>query len=72
MHTTLSLHTHNLNGRQTYSSSYESGGGPSEIVTVLLLPKACILDILFPSNHNIHKSSSGLCFWPSDTLTEGV
>ena len=42
MHTTLSLHTHNLNGRQTYSSSYESGGGPSEIVTVLLLPKACI------------------------------
>lgn len=43
MHTTLSLHTHNLNGRQTYSSSYESGGGPSEIVTVLLLPKACIL-----------------------------
>ena len=46
MHTTLSLHTHNLNGRQTYSSSYESGGGPSEIVTVLLLPKACILDIL--------------------------
>ena len=46
MHTTLSLHTHNLNGRQTYSSSYESGGGPSEIVTLLLLPKACILDIL--------------------------
>ena len=24
------------------------------------------LDIFFPSNHNIHKSSCGLCFWGSD------
>ena len=24
------------------------------------------LDILFSSNHNIHKSSSGHCFWASD------
>ena len=24
-----------------------------------------ILNILFSSNHNIHKSSSGLCFWAS-------
>ena len=28
---------------------------------VLLL--LCWLDILFSSNHNIHKSSCGLCFW---------
>ena len=28
------------------------------------------LDILFSSNHNIHKSSSGLCFWASDPLIE--
>ena len=28
------------------------------------------LDILFSSNHNIHKSSSGHCFWTSDTLIE--
>ena len=28
------------------------------------------LDILFSSNHNIHKSSSGLCFWASDLLIE--
>ena len=28
------------------------------------------LDILFPSNHNIHKSSCGLCFWASDTLID--
>ena len=27
-----------------------------------------ILDILFSSNHNIHKSSCGLCFWASDPL----
>ena len=27
-----------------------------------------ILDILFSSNHNIHKSSCGLCFWASDAL----
>ena len=27
-----------------------------------------VLDILFPSNHNIHKSSSGHCFWASETL----
>ena len=26
------------------------------------------LDILFSSNHNIHKSLCGLCFWPSDPL----
>ena len=26
------------------------------------------LDILFSSNHNIHKSSHGLCFWTSDPL----
>ena len=28
----------------------------------------CVLDILFSSNHNIHKSSCGLCFWASDPL----
>ena len=28
------------------------------------------LNILFSSNHNIHKSSSGLCFWASDPLVE--
>ena len=28
------------------------------------------LDILFPSNHNIHKSSHGLWFWTSDPLIE--
>ena len=26
------------------------------------------VDIFFPSNHNIHKSSCGLCFWASDPL----
>ena len=29
-----------------------------------------ILDILFPSNHNIHKSLCGHCFWASDPLIE--
>ena len=29
-----------------------------------------VLDILFSSNHNIHKSSCGLCFWASDTLID--
>ena len=29
-----------------------------------------ILDILFPSNHNIHKSLYGLCFWASDLLID--
>ena len=28
------------------------------------------LDILFSSNHNIHRSSSGLCFWASDPLID--
>ena len=27
-----------------------------------------MLDIFFSSNHNIHKSSRGLCVWASDTL----
>ena len=30
----------------------------------------CSLDILFSSNHNIHKSSHDLCFWASDPLIE--
>ena len=29
-----------------------------------------ILDIVFPSNHNIHKSSYGLYFWASDPLID--
>ena len=28
------------------------------------------LDILFPSNHNIHKSLCGLCFWASDPVID--
>ena len=28
------------------------------------------IDILFPSNHNIHKSWCGLCFWASDALID--
>ena len=31
-------------------------------------PLVCTLDILFLSNHNIHKSLCGLCFWASDPL----
>ena len=30
----------------------------------------CRVDILFPSNHNIHKSSCGLCFWASNHLID--
>ena len=29
-----------------------------------------VVDILFPPNHNIHKSSCGLCYWASDLLIE--
>ena len=29
-----------------------------------------ILDILFSSNHNIHKSLCGLCFWSLDPLID--
>ena len=29
-----------------------------------------MLDILFPSNHNIHKGSCGPCFWASDQLID--
>ena len=28
------------------------------------------LDILYSANHNIHKSSYGLCFWASDSLID--
>ena len=28
------------------------------------------LDILFSSNHNIHKSLYGLCFWASDPFID--
>ena len=30
----------------------------------------CMLDIFFSSNHNIHKSLYGLCFWALDLLIE--
>ena len=36
-----------------------------------LLDNTYTLDILFPSNHNIHKSSSDHCFWASDHLIDG-
>ena len=32
----------------------------------------CTLEIIFSLNHNIHKSSSDLCFWTSDHLIETV
>ena len=36
------------------------------VILLLYLP----LDILFSSNHNIHKSLYGLCFWASDPFIE--
>ena len=37
---------------------------------VVLVCSVRILDVLFLSNHKIHKSSCGLCFWASDPLIE--
>ena len=34
------------------------------------IPNIRQLDILFPSNRNIHKSSYGLCIWASDPLND--
>ena len=39
-----------------------------DLVSVLMI--ICILVILFLSNHNIHKSLCGLCFWASDPLID--
>ena len=36
----------------------------------LVVKYVCILDILFSSNQEIHKSSHGLYFWASDPLIE--
>ena len=45
---------------------------PTTIPTqVIYVQYICTLDILFLSNHNIHKSSCGLCFWASYPLSEG-
>ena len=47
------------------------GGGKSSLICDIereILYE--LLDILFLSNHNIHKSSRGLCFWASDPLIE--
>ena len=38
--------------------------------TTCTFDSTCRLNILFLSNHNINKSSSGLCFWASDALIE--
>ena len=37
----------------------------------LLMVQDKTLDILFSSNHNIHKSSCGHCFGASDPLIDG-
>ena len=41
---------------------------PFMYLVVIVVPT---LDIFFSSNHNIHKSSCGLCFWASDPLIDG-
>ena len=47
-------------------------GGPDKLVEISKIQKSIYdtLDVLFPSNHNIHKSSCGLYFWASDPLIE--
>ena len=42
----------------------------SEIEPEYFDGRVSTLDILFASNHNIHKSSYGLCFWASDPLID--
>ena len=42
----------------------------SEIKSLYCLNDVSLLNILFSSNHNIHKSSCGLCFWASDPLID--
>ena len=37
-------------------------------ITYIYFFERCTLNILFSSNHNILKSSLGLCFWASDPL----
>ena len=39
---------------------------PDELAKCSRMLKIGPLDIFFPSNHNIHKSSSDLCFWAPD------
>ena len=45
---------------------------PSDLSRNTQLPSTYLLplDILFPSNRNIHKSSCGLCFWASVPLID--
>ena len=40
---------------------------PFMYLVVIVVPT---LDIIFSSNHNIHKSSCGLCSWASDPQTD--
>ena len=40
---------------------------PFMYLVVIVVPT---LDIIFSSNHNIHKSLCGLCFWASDHLID--
>ena len=41
-----------------------------QIIVIEFESTGTCTDILFSSNHNIHKSSYGLCFWASDPLIE--
>ena len=39
-------------------------------IIIMAIIDVGILDILFSSNCNIHKSSYGLCFWASDPVID--
>ena len=63
---------HLMNGTTSWQSlaKYTCKPGHSMVYEKRKFFLVCNLDILFSSNHNIHKSSYGLCFWASDSFIE--
>ena len=60
----------NVDSWYVIAKYYAAASICKKVVLLRKAAQALSVDILFSSNHNIHKSSGGLCFWASVTLIE--
>ena len=67
---TTTLLGHHYSGPRCDSSIHQNKDFDINVGSVLSFSLLGTLNILYSSNHNIHKSLPGLCFWASDSLIE--
>ena len=65
------IYLHRPSRSVTISRPYCLGTASARVIFYRNIEYLYILDILFSSNHNIHKTLCGLCFWASEPLIDG-